>query len=53
MSRVASNRISSGTADLENAPSFDKANLSSSLDQGKHLTYTLHRLLLYNLYLYH
>jgi hypothetical protein len=47
----ASYRICSDTAGLENAPSFDEANLSSSLDQGKHLAYTLYRFLLYNLYL--
>jgi hypothetical protein len=47
----ASYHIGSDTADLENAPSFDEANLSSSLDQGKHLAFTLYRFLLYNLYI--
>jgi hypothetical protein len=28
---------------LENAPSFDEANISSSLDQGKHCAYSLNR----------
>jgi hypothetical protein len=46
----ATYRIGSNTAGLENTPSFDKANRSSSLDQGKHLTFTLYRFLLYNLY---
>jgi hypothetical protein len=44
-------RIGSENAGLENALSFDEANLSSSLDQGKHLAFTLYRSLLYNLYL--
>jgi hypothetical protein len=43
--------IGSDNADLENAPSFNKANLSSSLDQGKHIAFTLYRFLLYNLYI--
>jgi hypothetical protein len=47
----ASYGIRAGIAGLENAPSFDEASLSSSLDQGKHLAYTLYRFLLYNLYL--
>jgi hypothetical protein len=47
----ASYRIGSDTASLDNAPSFNEANLSSSLDQGKHLAFTLYRFLLYNLYL--
>jgi hypothetical protein len=47
----ASYRIGSDTANLENAPSFDEANLSSSLDQDKHLAFTLYRFLLYNLYI--
>jgi hypothetical protein len=33
----ASNHIVSNTAGLENASSFDEANWSSSLGQGKHL----------------
>jgi hypothetical protein len=45
----ASYHIGSDTTDLENVPSFDEANLSSSLDQGKHLAFTLYRFLLYNL----
>jgi hypothetical protein len=44
-------RIGSNTTGLENSPSFDEANLFSSLDPGKHLAYTLYRFLLYNLYL--
>jgi hypothetical protein len=47
----ASYGIGSDTAGLENTPSFDEANLSSSLDQGNHLAYTFYRFLLYNLYL--
>jgi hypothetical protein len=47
----ASYRIGSNTTTLENVPIFDEANLFSSLDQGKHLAYTLYRFLLYNLYL--
>jgi hypothetical protein len=43
--------IGSDTADLENAPSFNEANFSSSLDEGKHLAYSLNRFLLYNMYL--
>jgi hypothetical protein len=42
----ASYHIGSNTADLENAPSFDEANLFPSLDQGKHLASTLYRFLL-------
>jgi hypothetical protein len=34
------------TAGLENAPSFDEANLFSYLDQGKHLASSLYRFLL-------
>jgi hypothetical protein len=47
----ASYRIGSDTAGLENAQSFDEANLSSSLDQGKHLASSLNRISLYNIYL--
>jgi hypothetical protein len=47
----ASYHIGSDIAGLENAPSFYEANLSSSLDQGKHLAYTLYMFLLSNLYL--
>jgi hypothetical protein len=47
----ASYCIGSNTAILENVSSLDEANLSSSLDQGKHLAFTLYRFLLYNLYL--
>jgi hypothetical protein len=36
---------------LENAPSFYEANLSSALDQGKHLASSLNRILLYNIYI--
>jgi hypothetical protein len=46
----ASYRIRFDTAGLENAPSFDEANRSSSLDQGKHLASSLSRILLYNIY---
>jgi hypothetical protein len=46
----ASYHIGSDTASLENAPSFDEANRSSSLDQGKHLTSSLNRMSLYNIY---
>jgi hypothetical protein len=35
---------------LENAPSFDEANFSSSLDHGKHLASSLNRISLYNIY---
>jgi hypothetical protein len=37
----ASYSIGSDTVGLENAPSFNEANHSSSLDQGKHLAFTL------------
>jgi hypothetical protein len=47
----ASYHIGSDTAGLENAASFDEANCSSSLDQGKHLAFTLYRFLLYNHYI--
>jgi hypothetical protein len=47
----ASYHIDSNTAGLEDAPSLDETNLFSSLDQVKHLAYTLYRFLLYNLYL--
>jgi hypothetical protein len=42
----ASYRIGSDPAGLENAPSLDEANLFSSLDQGKHLAFSLYRFLL-------
>jgi hypothetical protein len=38
---------------LENTPSFYEANLSSSLDQDKHLASFLNRILLYNIYIMH
>jgi hypothetical protein len=47
----ASYRICSNTVGLENALRFIEANRSSSLDQGKHLAFTLYRFLLYNLYI--
>jgi hypothetical protein len=47
----ASYCIGFDTASLENTPSFDEANFPLSLDQGKHIAYTLYRFLLYNLYL--
>jgi hypothetical protein len=37
-------------ASLENAPSFDGANFSSSLEQGKHLVSSLNRISLYNIH---
>jgi hypothetical protein len=47
----ASYHIGSDSTGLENAPNFDEANCSSSLDQGKHLAFTLYRFLLYHLYI--
>jgi hypothetical protein len=49
----ASYRIGPNTAGLENAPSFDEANRSSSIDQGKHLASSFNRILLYNITLCH
>jgi hypothetical protein len=46
----ASYYIGSNTSDLENAPSFDEANLFSSLDQGKHLASSLSRISFSNIY---
>jgi hypothetical protein len=46
----ASYRIGSDTAGLENASGFYKANLSSSLNQGKHLASSLNRTSLFNIY---
>jgi hypothetical protein len=46
----ASYYIGTDTAGWVNAPSFDEANFSSSLDQGKHLASSLNRILLYNIY---
>jgi hypothetical protein len=40
----ASYRIGSDSTGLENEPSFDEANFSSSLDQGKHLASSLNRI---------
>jgi hypothetical protein len=40
----ATYRIGSNPVDFKNAPSFDKANFSSSLDQGKHLASSLNRI---------
>jgi hypothetical protein len=45
------NEKSADPADLENAASFDEANFSSSLKQGKHLASSLNRILLYNIYI--
>jgi hypothetical protein len=45
----ASYHIGSDTTGSENAPSFDEANLSSSLYQVKHRAYTLYTFLIYNL----
>jgi hypothetical protein len=47
----ASYHIGSDTAGLENTPSFDEANFSSSLDQGNHLASSLNRTSLYNTYI--
>jgi hypothetical protein len=47
----ASYHIGSDSASLENAMSFNEANRSSSLDQAKHLAFTLYRFLLHNLYI--
>jgi hypothetical protein len=47
----ASYRIGSDTAGLENGASFYEANLSSSLDQGKHLESSLNRISLCNIYI--
>jgi hypothetical protein len=47
----ASYRIGTDTAGLEKVPSFDEANFSSSLDQGKHLASSLSRISLYNIYI--
>jgi hypothetical protein len=46
----ASYRIGTDPAGLENMPSFDEANFSSSLDQGKHLASSFNRISLYNIY---
>jgi hypothetical protein len=47
----ASYLIGIDPAGLENAPRFDEANFSSSLDQGKHLASSLCRISLYNIYI--
>jgi hypothetical protein len=47
----ASYRIGTDTAGWENAPSFDEANFSSSLDQGKYLASSLNRISVYNIYI--
>jgi hypothetical protein len=47
----ASCHIGSDTVGLENAPSFHEANLSSSLNQGKHLASSLNRISLCNIYI--
>jgi hypothetical protein len=49
----ASRRIGSDTTSLENEPTFYEDNLSSSLNQGKHLTSSLNRILLNNILLFH
>jgi hypothetical protein len=36
---------------LENALSFNEADFSSSLDEGKHLTSSFNRISLYNIYI--
>jgi hypothetical protein len=51
MSHVALAPIIIFALHLENAPSFDEANFSSFLDQGKHLASSLNRILLYNIYI--
>jgi hypothetical protein len=43
-------RIAFDTTSLENVMSFNEANSSSSLDQGKHLASTLNRISIYNIY---
>jgi hypothetical protein len=48
---LASYRKGSNPVGLESTPSFIEANFPLSLDQGKHLAYTLYRFLFYNLYL--
>jgi hypothetical protein len=48
---IASYRIGSDTTGLENAPGFYEANLSYSLNQGKHLASSLNRTSLYNIYI--
>jgi hypothetical protein len=48
--RHASYRIGIDPAGLENTPSFNEANFSSSLDQGKHLASSLNKILLYDIY---
>jgi hypothetical protein len=47
----ASYRIGSDIVGLENVLGFNKANLSSSLNQGKNLTSSLNRISLYNIYI--
>jgi hypothetical protein len=47
----ASYHIGSDTAGLENTPGFYEANLSSSLNQDKHLASSLSRTSLYNIYI--
>jgi hypothetical protein len=47
----ASYHIGSDVTGLANAPSFYKANLSSFLDQAKHLASSLNRISLYNIYI--
>jgi hypothetical protein len=46
----ASYHIGTDPAGLQNAPSFDGVNFSSSLDHGKHLASSLNRISLYNIY---
>jgi hypothetical protein len=47
----ASYRIGTDPVGLESMPSFNEANFSSSLEQGKHLTSSLNRILSYNIYI--
>jgi hypothetical protein len=47
----ASYRIGTDPVGLESMPSFNEANFSSSLEQGKHLTSSLNTILSYNIYI--
>jgi hypothetical protein len=48
---LVSYHIGSNLVGLESMWSFYEANLSSSLDQGKHIPSSLNRISLYNIYL--
>jgi hypothetical protein len=47
----ASYRIGTDTAGWENVSSFNKANFSSSLNQGKQVASYLNKISLYNIYI--